>query len=48
MVQPTFVQYRTPSTNANSVVPESVQERILTCLAVLCSGQNPDGTTYIQ
>jgi hypothetical protein len=44
MTQPTFAQLRNLSTNAVSVVPESRRERILTCFAILCSGQNPDGT----
>lgn len=47
MTQPTFAQYRTLSTNANSIVPETLVERLLTVMSVLASVQNPDGTVYV-
>lgn len=52
MTTPGFADYRTngqpiiePSTGVVTVPAETVWERILACLSVLASGQNPDGST---
>jgi hypothetical protein len=53
MTQPTYAQYKNltsstvlnPTTGAG-MINESIWERILTCFAVLASGQNPDASTY--
>lgn len=44
MPLPPFAQLITPGSNANGLSPESVQERILTIVAMLASGTGPDGT----
>lgn len=44
MATPTFQQFITPTFAGNGLQAESAQERILTELAVIASGQNPDGT----
>jgi hypothetical protein len=48
MTTPSFLQWRT-FTADNSVPlklpPQSVQARMLSCLATLVSNTNPDGTT---
>ena len=44
MPTPTYSQLTTLSSAVNGLIPESIEERILTVLAMLSSGQNPDGT----
>lgn len=44
MATPQFSDLVTPSSSANGLIPESKNERILTLLAMMASGQNPDGT----
>lgn len=46
---PSFAQYKSPGSTVSSPAgrawgPETLRERILTCLAVYVSGQNPDGS----
>lgn len=45
MASPTFAQLRSQASVAGSLTAENTLERILTALAMLASGQNPDGTT---
>jgi hypothetical protein len=54
MTQPTYQQYKNLNppvaldvTLGTGLHTESLWERILTCFAVLASGQNPDGSTYL-
>jgi hypothetical protein len=44
MPTPTYSQLITLSSRDNGLIPESIEERILTILAMLASGQAPDGT----
>ena len=44
MPTPTYSQLITLSSTANGLISESIEERILTIMAMLASGQNPDGT----
>ena len=44
MPTPTYSQLTTLSSAVNGLIPESIEERILTIMAMLASGQNPDGT----
>lgn len=47
MAVPTFKQLKTMINGGGPGVPsESLQERIITLLAILASGQNPDGTAF--
>ena len=47
MTQPTYAQYKTRLANSGlGLLNESMQERLLTVLAVLASGQNPDASGY--
>lgn len=45
MTQPTFAQLRGLQ-GGGTVSPETAGERLLTLLAVIASGQNPDGSAY--
>lgn len=44
MATPTYLQLVTLSSAANGLQPESMEERILSVLSILASGQNPDGS----
>ena len=44
MPVPTYAQLTTLSQGTSGLIPESIEERILTILAMLASGQSPDGT----
>src|SRR5215469_7085901 len=44
MPAPTWSQLTTLSSNANGLIPESMEERILSVMAILASGKAPDGT----
>jgi hypothetical protein len=44
MPVPTYSSLITLSSRDNGLIPESIEERILTILAMLASGQAPDGT----
>jgi hypothetical protein len=46
MTQPTYAQWRATQLAANSLAIETLDERILSALATIASGQNPDGTTF--
>lgn len=46
MTQPTNQQWITLSSTSNGLLNETIEERILSALAVLASGTNPDGTTF--
>jgi hypothetical protein len=45
MTTPSFLAYRTTSSQINGLNPGTLQDRVLACLAALVSNQNPDGTT---
>lgn len=44
MTTPSFSEFRNQGSHVHSLKPQTVRERILACLAVLASQQNPDGT----
>lgn len=44
MPTPTYTQLVTLTNRENGLLPESIEERILTILAMLASGASPDGT----
>jgi hypothetical protein len=46
MTTPSFAQLRNTSSTALGLLSETVEERILTLLAILASSQNPDGTAF--
>lgn len=46
MAAPTYAQWASPNGSGSSLVAQTVMERMLSELAVLVSGQNPDATTF--
>lgn len=44
MALPAFTDLINLSSSNSGLTPESMDERILTCLAIMASGKNPDGT----
>lgn len=46
MTTPTYKDLITLSSTANGLVSEPANDRILTMLSIMASGQNPDGSTW--